>query len=623
MKRWTLKAQLLAFSLGGLLALAVTFWFGQKIMADARHQQLVATAIQDQRLLWKAMRYHYRSQLEEETRALTRSRDAVKALKKGDRAALEEAALPTFRRLQAAGKMDDLLIAGRDGNVMLHAGKGPASATQQAFLKRVVNERKLLDELATAGDGTPVLMLGFPLYSRGKPAGAAAYVVKLERLAGDLAEEGLFSTLLLSPDRRLVFSSEDESNLNLDTLPRLDEPAFREMEEGDSVWATTLLPLRDSAGRPVATLAAQQEVTEMARAIQRAGWLELLLGLGVLALMAALISWQMNRAFAPLKKAMQAVDDIARGDLSQNIRCQSYSEIATMLQGIEGMREQLRHIVESLLGYTGALQREASEASRIAAETSEGASRQLTETQSVATAMNQMSATVMEVANSATAAAQAADRANERTTEGLSTTGEVRQSIETLAQKVSSGAEAIRRVEQESDAIGQILDVIRGIAEQTNLLALNAAIEAARAGEQGRGFAVVADEVRTLASRTQESTSEIQAMIERLQNGTQQAVGIMEEGREQAEQSVDRAQLAAQALESIAEAVREISQMNTQIATAAEQQSTVAEEINRSVHRISEVAEISTEGARQAADSNRRIAELADQLQALTARFRL
>ena len=623
MKRWTLKAQLLAFSLGGLLALAVTFWFGQKIMADARHQQLVATAIQDQRLLWKAMRYHYRSQLEEETRALTRSRETVKALKKGDRAALEEAALPTFRRLQAAGKMDDLLIAGRDGNVMLHAGKGPASATQQAFLKRVVNERKLLDELATAGDGTPVLMLGFPLYSRGKPAGAAAYVVKLERLAGDLAEEGLFSTLLLSPDRRLVFSSEDESNLNLDTLPRLDEPAFREMEEGDSVWATTLLPLRDSAGRPVATLAAQQEVTEMARAIQRAGWLELLLGLGVLALMAALISWQMNRAFAPLKKAMQAVDDIARGDLSQNIRCQSYSEIATMLQGIEGMREQLRHIVESLLGYTGALQREASEASRIAAETSEGASRQLTETQSVATAMNQMSATVMEVANSATAAAQAADRANERTTEGLSTTGEVRQSIETLAQKVASGAEAIRRVEQESDAIGQILDVIRGIAEQTNLLALNAAIEAARAGEQGRGFAVVADEVRTLASRTQESTSEIQAMIERLQNGTQQAVGIMEEGREQAEQSVDRAQLAAQALESIAEAVREISQMNTQIATAAEQQSTVAEEINRSVHRISEVAEISTEGARQAADSNRRIAELADQLQALTARFRL
>ena len=623
MKRWTLKAQLLTFSLGGLLALAATFWFGQKIMADARQEQLAATAIQDQRLLWKAMRYHYRTLLEEETRALTRSRDAVKALKKGDRNALAEAALPTFRRLQAAGKMDDLLIAARDGILMLHAGKGPASDTQQAFLKRVSSERKLLDELAIAGDGTPVLMLGFPLYSRGKPAGAAAYVVKLERLAGDLAEEGLYSTLLLSPDHRLVFSSEDVDKLDLTALPRLDEPAFREVEEGDSVWSTTLLPLSDSAGRPVTTLVAQQEVTTVARAIQRAGWLELALGLGVLALMAGLISWQMNRAFRPLQKAMQAVDDIARGDLSQNIRCESYSEIATMLQGIEGMREQLRHIVESLLGHTGTLQQEASEASRIAAETSEGASRQLSETQSVATAMNQMSATVMEVANSATAAAQAADRANERTGEGLATTGEVRQSIETLSQKVASGAEAIRRVEQESDAIGQILDVIRGIAEQTNLLALNAAIEAARAGEQGRGFAVVADEVRTLASRTQESTSEIQAMIERLQNGTQQAVGIMEEGREQAEQSVDRAQLAAQALESIAEAVREISQMNTQIATAAEQQSTVAEEINRSVHRISEVAEVSTEGARQAADSNRRIAELADQLQALTARFRL
>jgi len=229
----------------------------------------------------------------------------------------------------------------------------------------------------------------------------------------------------------------------------------------------------------------------------------------------------------------------------------------------------------------------------------------------------------MEVANNAAQAATAADEANQRAGRGREVVEQVRHSIEILADKVRSGADAIKQVEQESDAIGQILDVIRGIAEQTNLLALNAAIEAARAGEQGRGFAVVADEVRTLASRTQESTSEIQAMIERLQSGTQQAVEVMEQGQTQANGSVELAQSANEVLQAITEAVHQISLMNTQIATASEEQSAVAEEINRSVISISEIAEATAEGAQRATGSSGRVAELANELKSLTAQFKL
>ena len=213
------------------------------------------------------------------------------------------------------------------------------------------------------------------------------------------------------------------------------------------------------------------------------------------------------------------------------------------------------------------------------------------EVDKVATAMTQMSATVHEVARNATEAAEAAQRADEETSKGKMVVSQAIEAIDLLANEVNEAAQVIHRLEQDSDEIGAVLDVIRGIAEQTNLLALNAAIEAARAGEQGRGFAVVADEVRTLAQRTQQSTQEIQNMIERLQSGAQDAVKAMEQGRSRAQVGVEQAAEAGTSLETIAQAVGTISDMNTQIATAAEEQSVVAEEINLNIVTISDMAD--------------------------------
>lgn len=456
----------------------------------------------------------------------------------------------------------------------------------------------------------------------------AVFYRQLEKFVPTLlngSDEGAakFDAYLVLPNGRVSYASAKDRPLDPSSIPALDKDTYFETDEGDRSWAVTVLAIHDKAGQMVGSLVLREDDTDVIRALSSTAWTERGVGLAILVGMVVLISVILSRAFLPLQKAMAVVQQIAEGDLSQDIECTSKNEIAEMLEGMGRMREQLRHIVQSLLEHASSLQGMASEAKSITAETSAGAAVQQRETQTVATAMTEMASTVQEVAQSASHAATAADEANARANEGGEAVSRVWQSIEALASKVLSGAEAIREVEQESDAIGQILEVIRGIAEQTNLLALNAAIEAARAGEQGRGFAVVADEVRTLASRTQEATAEIQSMIERLHDGTHRAVGVMEESQAQANASVEQARAASEVLQAINEAVGQISSMNAQIATAAEEQSVVAEEINRSVVSISDVAGENLVGAERAATANEKVAHLADELKELTARFKL
>ncbi len=254
-------------------------------------------------------------------------------------------------------------------------------------------------------------------------------------------------------------------------------------------------------------------------------------------------------------------------------------------------------------------------------QTNEGTKTQQQEVEQAATAMNEMSATVQEIALNASNAADAATAADKQAQQGREMFTTTIDAINSLATGVEQASEAIHTLEKDSEAISSVLDVIRGIAEQTNLLALNAAIEAARAGEQGRGFAVVADEVRTLASRTQESTQEIQEMIERLQSGSRSAVCAMTEGKKKANKVVEQAAEAGAALDTITDAVVTINTMNSQIATASEGQSAVAEEINRNVVSIAQVVESTAGVAEQTSNACVKLTDIISDLEAMLRKY--
>ncbi|EPA97780.1 methyl-accepting chemotaxis protein [Pseudomonas umsongensis] len=345
-----------------------------------------------------------------------------------------------------------------------------------------------------------------------------------------------------------------------------------------------------------------------------------LLALLVGIIAAVLITRQIT---GPLRETLAVVDRIASGDLSQDVRVTRRDELGVLQQGIARMGVTLRDLISGIRDGVTQIASAAEELSAVTEQTSAGVNSQKVETDQVATAMHEMTATVQEVARNAEQASQAAAAADGEAREGDKVVGEAITQIERLASEVARSTEAMGLLQQESDKIGSVMDVIKAVAEQTNLLALNAAIEAARAGEAGRGFAVVADEVRGLAQRTQKSTEEIEGLVAALQNGTQQVATVMNNSRTLTDSSVALTRKAGTSLENITRTVSNIQSMNQQIAAAAEQQSAVAEEISRSIINVRDVSEQTAAASDETAKSSVELARLGNQLQMMVSHFRV
>lgn len=345
----------------------------------------------------------------------------------------------------------------------------------------------------------------------------------------------------------------------------------------------------------------------------------------VLALLLGVVAaWLITRQIIlPLRTTLADIERIAAGDLTATTAVTRRDELGALQKGIQQMGTTLRELIGGIRDGVSQISSAAEELSAVTMQTSAGVNSQKEETDQVATAMHEMSATVQEVARNAEQAAQAATDADCEAREGDRVVAEVVAQIERMASEVIRSSDAMVALQSDSDKIGSVMNVIRAVAEQTNLLALNAAIEAARAGEAGRGFAVVADEVRGLAQRTQKSTEEIEQLVTALQGGTQQVAAIMQNSRNLTESSVELTRRAGNSLARITSTVSNIQAMNQQIATAAEEQSAVAEEISRSVVNVRDVSEQTAAASEETAASSVELARLGSHLQTMVSRFRI
>ncbi|KIQ33833.1 methyl-accepting chemotaxis protein [Pseudomonas viridiflava] len=341
-------------------------------------------------------------------------------------------------------------------------------------------------------------------------------------------------------------------------------------------------------------------------------------------LLTLVFAWMLIKSITtPIAVALHAAETIAQGNLTQPIKVDGTDEAGRLLQAMKTMQDKLRDTLQRISGSATQLASAAEELNAVTDESARGLVQQNNEIEQAATAVNEMTSAVEEVARNATSTSEASRNATASAGDGRDLVLETVGAIERMSGDVKETAELIGNLANESRDIGKVLDVIRGLADQTNLLALNAAIEAARAGEAGRGFAVVADEVRALAHRTQQSTSEIERMIGSIQGGTEQAVTSMRNSTERAESTLSIAKGAGMALDTINIAVEEINERNLVIASAAEEQAQVAREVDRNLVNIRDLSAQSTTGANQTSAASTELSRLAVDLNSMVGRFSL
>lgn len=620
----SLKNRISALFCLSLFVIVLTLMVANQHVRSISDDRFSEALILGKQILWDKIVSSEQDHMEANVSALTRNADAIKAIKKNALSTLRDTLEGSYNRLSAGLVITSLRVTDTEGKILQTLPEESKSPARSALAALSVKDGMIKRDIIANND-TIEVVLAFPLYYRGKVAGAVIYGRDVQAIIDDFKKNDS-SDLFITINNQLQYSTNAELNSALtDDLIEASGTYQKTVPINDSVFSLTALPLHNQSGEKLAMAFSLKDRTASYTKEQYT----LLLSQYGAVLFAILIVagcyWYMGRLFSPLRQVANSMQDIAAGDgdLRSRLDASSNDETGMVSRSFNNFVEKIHSVITEVGESSVALGSASNDVADIAQKTCEGTYQQDKETEQIATAMNQMTSAVGEVSHRAREAAATAKLTDEDAKTGRNDVESTIQSINRLADEIGSIAAVVNELSSSSSEIGNVVDVIGSIAEQTNLLALNAAIEAARAGEQGRGFAVVADEVRTLASRTQQSTQEIKGMIERLLTGSSKAVEAIETGKEYTRASVEQANKAGESLEKITDSIGQIAIMNSQISKAANDQLETSQEIYKNVNGITAVSKDTAASANKLQESSRYMESQVSRLNDLLNQFKL
>lgn len=617
-----IRTRITLVSLGATLLVAITLVVASYSAQRAAEARFVEVSLSGKRVLLDQLLARHASEMGAFTKALTRDSVTLKALRKGDLKVLQDQIETTHNFFYADGSLDRLQLFDTEGRYLASRPRSFTGETAKPLVKAAAAKAVMLSGLTRDDDGVLQASLAFPLYARGKLRGIAVYSRDFQRIIDDIRRSDGADVFVFDSSGTEMLRSSESIDEQLVWTPMISAQGALDVVKSDGRYhAVSTLPLTNYVGDPIGLLSVARDETETYQVQAVAKYTSAGIALLVLLTSAVGLFLYIRRAFRPINGVVSSMMAVAEGDLTEDTSATGRTdETGILITAMSHMAANLRTLVNDMAQTAEALTSAGDDLRQVTKDSNEIIARQSEETDQVATAINELSANVQEVAMHAGAAAEASSEGTSRAAEGQAVVRDTVQSINDLATEIEHAGTAINNAAHESKNINAVLDVIHSISEQTNLLALNAAIEAARAGEQGRGFAVVADEVRTLASRTKASTEEIQQMISRLQAGTQRAVEVIDASRRSSQTTVEHAGSAGDSLAAITASIERSDSMNRQIANSMEEQRSVAEMINGSVVHIAESSRshrVSTDAASVS------ISELSNRLSTIVQRFKL
>ncbi|MDH5359117.1 MAG: methyl-accepting chemotaxis protein [Gammaproteobacteria bacterium] len=621
-----LRTKLLSMIVPFVIVIVTTIIFVERIGKDIVAEQAEQSNLHAKHVLFNKIIDSRIEAMSGGLFSISRNKDSIQAILAGDEKQLSSAILPTYNRLSAGKVITKLEIADARGKILYCSDGDTGMISSMPLVHEALAEGKIKRGIQRDDEGNMYAVYAFPLYvTTGKPIGVGVFQTDLNTVIREFKASDGADAFIVNQQGKLDYATDKALWEEIQTdFSAIDDMQMRFHSAGDIVYNIGKVAIPMTSSKDAVYLLTVEDATTLYTTLRNSDLMAIAVSVLMILAMIVGVYTFLKRTLSPLRHVCEVLSKIAQGDLTNDLRLDGRKdEVGELLAALSDMQRKLSVIIKQTTDTAGALDSSSNFISELSVKTTDAVGRQQSESDQVVAAMNQMTSTVMEVARNANSAASSAREADTEASKGQAVVNESIASIESLAHEVELGAQAINELAKESTNIGSVLDVIRDIADQTNLLALNAAIEAARAGEQGRGFAVVADEVRTLASRTAESTAEIQQMIERLQGGARNAVSVMESGRNQAQHSVIQAAEAGKALELIAAMVSTITDMNTQIASAAEEQTAVTDEINRNVVNINDATSSISEGATEVADVGEHLVALSQGLNALVSQFKI